>query len=82
MYQHILALCMFSGEVTWPVCTEEDKRISWSDIVLTQPPISVDKYAEHAECQNMLIHPRSTFCAIFRDNLPAVASGAVVVPAG
>ena len=28
MYQHILSLSMFSGQVTWPVCTEKDKGIS------------------------------------------------------
>ncbi len=40
MYQQKEALCMFSGEVTWPLCTE-DKRIGWSDIVSNQPPVSV-----------------------------------------
>ena len=29
MYQHKVALCMFRSEVTWPDCTEKDKRISW-----------------------------------------------------
>ncbi len=43
MYQYKVALCMFSGEVTWPVCTGEDNRI---DIVWNQPPVSVAKHAE------------------------------------
>ena len=45
MYQHEVALCMFSGEVTWPDCTEKDQ----SNIVLNQRPVSVAKQAEHAE---------------------------------
>ncbi len=49
MHQHKVALSMFSGQVTWPDCTEKDKRISWSDIVLNQSPMSVAKHAEHAE---------------------------------
>ena len=41
---------MFSSKVNWPVCTEKDKRISQSDIISNQPPMSVAKHAEHAEC--------------------------------
>ncbi len=43
--QYKVALCTFSGEVTWPVCTGEDKRIGFSDIVSNQPPVSVAKHA-------------------------------------
>lgn len=46
---------MFSGEV-WPVCTEEDKRISWSNIVLNHPPVSVAKHTGHAHDHLLLIH--------------------------
>ena len=53
------ALCMFSSVVTWPVCTEVDKRIGYSDIVSNQP-MSVAKHAEHAECHYILIHPRKS----------------------
>ncbi len=45
-YQQTVALCLFSGKVNWPVCTEEDKRIGWSDIVLNQPPASVAKHTD------------------------------------
>ncbi len=48
MFEYKVALCMFSGEVTLPVFTEEDKRIGQSDIVPNQPPVSVAKHAEHA----------------------------------
>ena len=50
---------MFSSEVTWPVCTEKDKRIGKSDIVSSQPPVSVAEHAEHEERQNILILPRT-----------------------
>ncbi len=51
---------MFSSKVTWPVCTEEDQTIGWSDIVSNQPPVSVDKHTEQAQCHLLLIHPRIT----------------------
>ncbi len=59
MYQLKVALCMFSGEVSWPVCTKEDKRIDQSDIVSNQPSMSVDKHTENAQCHFQLIHPHT-----------------------
>ena len=47
MHQQKVALCKFTGDVTWPVCIEE-KRIGWSDIVSNQPAF-VNKHTEHAE---------------------------------
>ncbi len=57
--------CACCSVVTWPVCTEVDKRIGLSDIVWNQPPVSVAKHAEHAECHNMLTHPRTLVFHIY-----------------
>ncbi len=67
LYQNVLSLSKFSGEVTWPVCTGKDKRIHKSDIVLHQPPMSVAKHAEHADWQTIyiLIQP----CKLMKCNI-------------
>ncbi len=60
MYQHILALCMFSvfgNRHRWLI--QDNVRLADSFVLLSADWPS-DFTAEHAECQNMLIHPHTT----------------------
>ena len=49
---------MFSGAITWPVCTEEDKEIGSSDVVLNLPPVSVANTLS-MQSDRVVIHPRT-----------------------
>ncbi len=59
MYQHILALCMFSIFVKRHGWLSQDNVRLADSFVLFRADWPSDFSTEHAECQNLLIHPRT-----------------------